>query len=168
MFSGRGVFLTLNKEIFEMVQTIGHPCMLIEDMDGFLSPCPYAVRLIDDYDAYDGKLGIINNKKTDSIDHFNYSDSLLAWYVTSKTQKELEKELERIVDLFDIMQMPWFLHRRYDGYCGNCHRRIGENDKYCRRCGTKKGEGAFDPFYNEIQIVYGSPMSMTGLPQDIT
>ncbi|MCF0230592.1 MAG: hypothetical protein HUJ76_12985, partial [Parasporobacterium sp.] len=35
--------------------------------------------------------------------------------------------------------------------CGNCHEFFEEGDQYCRFCGTKKGEGAFEPYYNYIQ-----------------
>ena len=34
----------------------------------------------------------------------------------------------------------------YSGRCGNCHERLGKNDKYCRYCGTKRGEGKFRPY----------------------
>lgn len=44
----------------------------------------------------------------------------------------------------------------YEGRCGNCHKFIGE-DEYCRYCGTKKGEGKFEPYENFIPCVYGSP-----------
>ena len=33
----------------------------------------------------------------------------------------------------------------YEGRCGNCHGFLGEEDKYCRYCGTRRGEGAFEP-----------------------
>lgn len=44
----------------------------------------------------------------------------------------------------------------YEGRCGNCHKHIGD-DKYCRYCGTKKGEGKFEPYENFMPCVYGSP-----------
>lgn len=44
--------------------------------------------------------------------------------------------------------------------CGNCHAPLGENDAYCRVCGTKAGEGAFEPFQNLMQCIYG-PMPVT-------
>lgn len=44
----------------------------------------------------------------------------------------------------------------YEGRCGNCHKFIGE-DEYCRYCGTKKGEGKFEPYDNFIPCIYGSP-----------
>jgi len=44
----------------------------------------------------------------------------------------------------------------YNGRCGNCHEIIGK-DEYCRYCGTKKGEGKFEPYDNFIPCVYGSP-----------
>lgn len=43
----------------------------------------------------------------------------------------------------------------YEGRCGNCHRRIQDNDKYCRYCGTRRGEGKYKPYQTIIQCIYG-------------
>lgn len=43
----------------------------------------------------------------------------------------------------------------YEGRCGNCCRRLDEGDAYCRHCGTKRGEGKFEPYSNIMQCVYG-------------
>ena len=43
----------------------------------------------------------------------------------------------------------------YTGKCGNCHKMLGSEDKYCRYCGTKRGEGKFESEQNMIQCVYG-------------
>lgn len=47
----------------------------------------------------------------------------------------------------------------YTGRCGNCHKNLGEKDKYCRYCGTPRGEGKFEPFRNEVYCVYAPPMT---------
>lgn len=39
--------------------------------------------------------------------------------------------------------------------CGNCHNHLQEGDKYCRLCGTKVGEGAYEPYQDVIQFIYG-------------
>lgn len=39
--------------------------------------------------------------------------------------------------------------------CGNCHKRLDENDKYCRICGTKVGEGAYEPYQDLMECIYG-------------
>ena len=44
----------------------------------------------------------------------------------------------------------------YEGICGNCHAVI-DDDPYCRYCGTKNGEGAYEPFEDIVQCVYGPP-----------
>ena len=44
----------------------------------------------------------------------------------------------------------------YEKKCGNCHSYIGD-DKYCRCCGTKRGEGAFLPYQNFQGCIYGPP-----------
>ena len=36
--------------------------------------------------------------------------------------------------------------------CGNCHAYLGD-DQYCRYCGTKAGEGAFEPYMNYVFTV---------------
>lgn len=44
----------------------------------------------------------------------------------------------------------------YDGRCGNCHEKFeSASDKYCTYCGTKRGEGKFEPYENVIYCVYG-------------
>lgn len=39
--------------------------------------------------------------------------------------------------------------------CGNCHARLSPNDNYCRICGTKVGEGAYEPYLDLMQCIYG-------------
>lgn len=43
----------------------------------------------------------------------------------------------------------------YEGKCGNCHKSLDADHKYCRFCGTKRGEGKFEPYQNLIQCIYG-------------
>ena len=50
----------------------------------------------------------------------------------------------------------------YENRCGNCHGFFEENDKYCRYCGTKRGEGAFAPYQNFMECIYGpAPVKRT-------
>ena len=46
-------------------------------------------------------------------------------------------------------------HTDYKGRCGNCHSHLQKGDKYCRNCGTKVGEGKFEPYINPTYCVYG-------------
>lgn len=39
--------------------------------------------------------------------------------------------------------------------CGNCHANLSPHDKYCRICGTKAGEGAYEPYQDLMQCIYG-------------
>jgi ribosomal protein L40E len=41
--------------------------------------------------------------------------------------------------------------------CGKCGIAFSENDKFCRRCGTKRGNGDFERKENIMQILYGPP-----------
>lgn len=43
--------------------------------------------------------------------------------------------------------------------CGNCGRYLQAEDKYCRDCGTKKGEGSFLPEVNLMSCLYGPPIT---------
>ena len=45
----------------------------------------------------------------------------------------------------------------YEGRCGNCHKELDEGDLYCRFCGTRFGEGTYEPYEDIVQIVYGPP-----------
>ena len=44
--------------------------------------------------------------------------------------------------------------------CGNCHAYIQEGDKYCRICGTKVGDGRYEPYQDLMECIYG-PMPIT-------
>lgn len=48
----------------------------------------------------------------------------------------------------------------YYNRCGHCHEILGEDDKYCRYCGTERGKGEFLPFMNGMYCVYGPPVKM--------
>ena len=43
----------------------------------------------------------------------------------------------------------------YENRCGNCQEEMNPYDKYCRNCGTKRGEGKFEPYYNVCDCLYG-------------
>ena len=39
--------------------------------------------------------------------------------------------------------------------CGNCHASLQPDDQYCRICGTRAGEGAYAPYQEMMQCIYG-------------
>jgi len=41
--------------------------------------------------------------------------------------------------------------------CGKCWRYLGDEDNFCRKCGTKRGDGEFNPEDNVMYPVYGPP-----------
>lgn len=45
----------------------------------------------------------------------------------------------------------------YMNRCGNCTKFLAEEDRYCRYCGTKRGEGAFKPYMVSAFCIYGPP-----------
>ncbi len=44
-------------------------------------------------------------------------------------------------------------------HCGNCFAKLEKHDKYCRYCGTPRGEGAFLPSENEPLRIYAPPVT---------
>ncbi len=51
---------------------------------------------------------------------------------------------------------PQMLSTDYTGRCGNCHELFSnDEEKYCTYCGTKRGEGKFEPYDNAIYCIYG-------------
>ncbi|MCR5608442.1 MAG: hydrogenase maturation nickel metallochaperone HypA [Lachnospiraceae bacterium] len=45
--------------------------------------------------------------------------------------------------------------KAYEGRCGNCHAFLKDGAKYCSICGTKAGDGAYEPFEDIMQCIYG-------------
>ena len=43
----------------------------------------------------------------------------------------------------------------YNDRCGNCHEQMDPDDKFCKHCGTKRGEGSFEPYWNVPTVAYG-------------
>ena len=51
---------------------------------------------------------------------------------------------------------PRDLSTDYTGRCGNCHELFSnDGEKYCTYCGTKRGEGKFEPYDNRAYCIYG-------------
>ena len=44
----------------------------------------------------------------------------------------------------------------YTDRCGNCSSEMRPTEKYCARCGAKRGSGEFKPFRNPAYVLYGS------------
>ena len=44
----------------------------------------------------------------------------------------------------------------HEGRCGNCHAFLN-GDSYCRFCGTKAGEGRYEPYNDDVGTIYGPP-----------
>ena len=47
----------------------------------------------------------------------------------------------------------------WEDRCGNCDAYLDEDDRYCKYCGTKRGEGKFIPEDNIPVCVYGPPVT---------
>ncbi len=46
---------------------------------------------------------------------------------------------------------------RYTDRCGNCGTYLPIGAKYCIKCGTRRGDGLFEPLSNTCDTLYGSP-----------
>lgn len=74
-----------------------------------------------------------------------------------------EMTIEEAVDHFPLIEeMKKYLIERgvikdddHKGRCGNCHQPLGRRDKYCQYCGSKRGTGSFEPFWNIPMVAYG-------------
>jgi len=42
-----------------------------------------------------------------------------------------------------------------ENQCGNCHAYLEPEDRFCRICGTRRGDGLFEPYQNLMQCIYG-------------
>ena len=63
-------------------------------------------------------------------------------------------------DEVQVKKMREMMTTDYTGRCGNCHEYMGDQDKYCKYCGARRGEGAFAPFENIVNCVYGPPIKV--------
>ncbi|SCW52339.1 Double zinc ribbon [Ruminococcaceae bacterium YRB3002] len=45
--------------------------------------------------------------------------------------------------------------------CAKCHAHLGEDDKFCRYCGSPRKPVAFVPANNRVECVYGPPFVTT-------
>lgn len=54
-----------------------------------------------------------------------------------------------------MMNEDGWITKYGENQCGNCHAGLEEGDKYCRMCGTKRGEGEFKPYRNVMECIYG-------------
>ncbi len=71
-----------------------------------------------------------------------------------KFKENLEKEVLHHAELKEPKPLPEGFYE--DGSrCGNCQAILEPDDKYCRNCGTKRGEGKFSEYRNPLKVIYG-------------
>lgn len=97
-------------------------------------------------------------------DQLREMDIQMAWchdLIDCDTSKQAASEFLDIqrADRF-MIEHGYMLDADYTNRCGNCHAYLGEKDKFCRRCGTRRGEGRFLPYENIIGCAYGPPTEM--------
>ena len=76
------------------------------------------------------------------------------------TPDDAAEQLQKIIDNTESYMVSHGITKQtdYEGRCGNCHSQLESDDKYCRYCGTRRGEGSFQPYTNEMYCVYGPPI----------
>ena len=60
---------------------------------------------------------------------------------------------------FDGNEFEWSVD--YQKRCGNCHKHMDENARYCSFCGTPKGKGTFSPYKKSLRmyVLHDGPFS---------
>ena len=89
---------------------------------------------------------------------WNLTDSYVPEGKEIETLEDAVRWFPAMKDMRDILIERGIIKSEdYTGRCGNCHELLEPADKYCRFCGTKRGEGAFHPFWNPMMVAYGPP-----------
>lgn len=109
-----------------------------------------------DFDEEDEKIAqkheemVKANKNIYFINLFDYEHSYEETLKSMMTQKKIE----------GILIHRGRIHEKnIKNRCGNCHAILEDGSEYCYVCGTKRGEGKFEPFFNEMCLVYGPPVT---------
>ena len=111
----------------------------------------------------DGVVSIEDGILRPSNIHFLTYD-MYGWDLDSgKKAKTVEEVLTRFPPLKrieDRLSSAGYIRATdYEERCGNCRAYLDEDDKYCKYCGTKRGEGAFLPYNNKVvAVIYGPPL----------
>ena len=101
------------------------------------------------------------NETRDLYDKYRYDDRYLIDLWCLKEQHKvfddfLEQYKRKLPDFRRVAESNEILvHTDYTNLCGNCHSVLEKKAKYCKNCGTKVGEGKFEPYVNESYCVYG-------------
>lgn len=87
--------------------------------------------------------------------------SVVLYNGIAESLDEAEEEIPDVRRAKNIMiSRGYMLQTDYTDRCGNCHEYMSKEDKFCKYCGTRRGEGKFRPFENRISLLYGPPMKV--------
>lgn len=101
------------------------------------------------------------NEIDDLYEHYYYKAKkmITLWCLNNNGKKYEEIINEFNVECPNLRERAKFdailVYKDYKDRCGNCHSVLEVNDKYCKNCGTKRGEGEFKPYTNPTYCVYG-------------
>lgn len=97
-----------------------------------------------------------------NIDCWDYNLATILDFSFSFNTAHAVEKMHSLKELEDILAAEGDIASTdYTDRCGNCHKHLDEEDKYCKYCGTTRGKGAFKPYYNKILVVYGPPVTTT-------
>lgn len=67
-------------------------------------------------------------------------------------------EKRRVIKFMSDDKEEQWITKYDENQCGNCHFCMEEGDQYCRLCGTKRGEGNFEPYKNITKYIYAQEL----------
>ena len=122
--------------------------------------CPYECELSGILNAQLKEAGIsfqrnkykfLDDDEENGIDVYNDIDriDLAITHFPSEIEMEANLRARRVIKITN-----------YKSYCGNCHEYMAPDENYCKNCGTKRGEGAFEPFFDDMRAAYGPPVKV--------
>ncbi len=128
-----------------------------------------AILYQDDFDDYVRSLKY-RNRNIQVYSNLSVPDEIISKYEKYNYIVEDDRIVIRDIDSF-LDYACWILKRAdeimnerhiidsdlYTGRCGNCGTHLPIGAKYCIKCGTRRGDGLFEPMSNNCDILYGSP-----------
>lgn len=109
--------------------------------------CETKLNRIDDSDSWIASYNIYGNELEDGM-------KILSPEKAAEMLPEIIARNERFMIKHGVFSAE------IEDRCGNCHKIISIGDRYCRFCGTKRGEDKFQPEDNQTYCVYGPPLEI--------
>ena len=151
-----------NKDIYDRALELKYDDIkLLNSYDELKEEKRYIVILLyrneDEEDFDDDKFAEEHNQIREA-----YSKHITFFNIWEFEYSTFEEALDKMITqdrIENFLIYSGLIHQIYTkDTCGNCHAELLEGSKYCYKCGTKRGEGKFDPFFTRIFLAYGPPV----------